>query len=59
MEVGLFGLIIEAEKDDAFNRNFQNLVRRHQSSLLDLRRPDFYKNHVFRVTLLFIQFLSD
>ncbi len=30
---------------------FENVVRRHQSSFLDLRHPDFYKDHEIRVIL--------
>jgi hypothetical protein len=42
MEVGLFGPKVEAEKDENLN----------QSLLLNLRNPDFYKNHEIRFTLL-------
>jgi hypothetical protein len=50
---GLFEPKIEAEKDETLTQYLQKLVRRHQSSLLDLRHPNFYKNHEIRATLLF------
>jgi hypothetical protein len=51
LEVGLFGPKIEAQKNETSTQYIQNVVRRHQSSLLDLRHPDFYKNHEIRVNL--------
>jgi hypothetical protein len=50
--VGHFGPIIEAVKDQALGQYLQNVVRRHQSSLLGLKLPDFYKNHEIRGILL-------
>jgi hypothetical protein len=52
LEVGHFGPKIEAEKDETLTQYLQEVVRRHQSSLLGLRHRDFYKNHETRVTLI-------
>jgi hypothetical protein len=43
-EMGHFGPKIWAEKDEILSQYLQDVVRRHQSSLLDSRQPDFYKN---------------
>ncbi len=51
--MGHFGPIIEAEKDEILSQYLLDVVRGHQSSLLDLRQPYFLKNHEFRVTLDF------
>jgi hypothetical protein len=53
LEVGDFGPKIEAERVETVCQNFQNVVKRHQSSLLDLRHPGFSKNHENRVILQF------
>ncbi len=44
-EVGDFRPEIEAEKDETLSQYLQNVVKKHQSSLLDLRHPDIYSNH--------------
>jgi hypothetical protein len=49
-----FGLKNEAEKNETLSQYFQNVVKRYQSSFLDLRHPNFYKNHKIRVILLFL-----
>ncbi len=41
MEVGHFGPKIEAEKDKTLSQYLQNVVRRHQFSLWDLRHLRF------------------
>jgi hypothetical protein len=51
LEVGHYGPKIEAKKDETLSQYLQDVVRRHQSSLLDLRHPDFYKDHEIRVIL--------
>jgi hypothetical protein len=52
--MGHYGPKIEAERDETLSQYLQNVVRRHQSSLLDLRHPNFYKNHEIRVILAFL-----
>ncbi len=50
--MGHFGQKIEAEKDETLSQYLQDMVRRHRSSLLDLRHPDIFKNLEIRVTLI-------
>jgi hypothetical protein len=47
-----FGPKIETEKDESLRQYLQDVVRRHQSSRLDLRRPDIYSNHEIRDILI-------
>jgi hypothetical protein len=39
----------EAERDETLGIIFENVARRHQSSILDLRHLDIFINHEFRV----------
>jgi hypothetical protein len=42
---------IEAKKDETLSQYLQDMVSRHQSSLLDLRHPNIYNNHEIRAIL--------
>jgi hypothetical protein len=50
-QVGHFRPKIEAESDETFSQYLQSVVRRHQTSLVDLRHPDIYKNHEIRIII--------
>jgi hypothetical protein len=39
-EIQIFKVEIEVKKDEILSRYFGNLVRGHQSSILDLRHPE-------------------
>jgi hypothetical protein len=56
--MGHFGLKIEAENDETLSQYFQNMVRRYQSSLLDLRHPDIYKNPEILVILNYLKIME-
>jgi hypothetical protein len=45
---------IEAEKDEILSQYLQDVIRRHQSSVSELRHPDIYSNYEFRVILEFM-----
>jgi hypothetical protein len=49
--MGHFRPKLEAERDETLGQYFQIMVRRLQSSILDLRHPDIFNNNEFRVTL--------
>jgi hypothetical protein len=46
--VGDFGPKIEAEKDETLSQYLQNVVRRHQSSPLDLKHLRFRLSSLFK-----------